>query len=150
MCVDRTLFTGRFAIMGTGRAALVELLGWRLWFQLFWAAAVGPLKEHFWFHHLLPIASVTLDVNRGRWFLRSCENRLCSLQVRPTVSGVGGCSCTQASSPCPLKAVVNLLSPCVCQRNKLSWKKATDIWEQRVLLWVSHTALSSVVYLKSY
>lgn len=88
-------------------AALVELLGRGLWLQLFLTGGMRPLTEYFWFRHLLPIISAALYLNCGRWFLRSCESQLCCLQVCPTVSGLKGCSCMQAS---PLhKPAVNRL-----------------------------------------
>lgn len=90
--------------------APAELLGQRLWLQLFLTDGMGPLKEYFWFHHLLPVISMTLNSNHVRRFLRSCENQLCCLQVCPTVSGVGGCSCMQVSSPLRKPAVNFLLS----------------------------------------
>lgn len=126
-------------------SAPVELLRRSLWLQLFLAAGIGPLKEHFWFHCLLPIVSMTLCMDRGIWFLRSCENWLRSLQVCPMISGIGECSCTHACSPPSLKAAVNLLCPCNWHCNKLSWKQATGFWEQGVLLRVSYTPLSLIV-----
>lgn len=120
-------------------SAPVDLPGQRLHFQLYQAAGIGPLKEHFWFHRLLPVISMTLWVNRGRRFLRCCENRLCSSQVRPVIPSIGGCSCTQACPlplPPPPQGCSEFATACSWQCNKLSWKPATDFWEQGVLLWV--------------
>lgn len=59
-----------------------------------WQLDQGHWKKT-WFHHLLPVVSVTLYMSCDRWFLRFCVNHLCASWVRPTIPGVGRCNCTQ-------------------------------------------------------
>lgn len=76
-----------------------------------WQLEQGHWKNT-WFHHLLPVACVTLYMNCDRWFLRFRVSCLCTLWMCPTIPGVGRCNCTQGVLL--LKAAIPVMGSMTC------------------------------------
>lgn len=71
--------------------------GWDCGHSSNWQLEQGHWKST-WFHHLLPVVSVTLYMNCDRWFLRLCVNLLCASRCVLPYLVLEGATAHKASS----------------------------------------------------